>query len=77
MSFERDDDDEHADAVHEARISRCRSCNAQIIWFKTPAGKNMPVNANSVERGDEVLDIKRHISHFATCPTAPQHRRRK
>ena len=33
----------------------CRSCHAAIVWIKTPAGKNMPVNPDGV-------------SHFSTCP---------
>lgn len=50
--------------------SNCRSCGAQIVWFKTAQGKNIPVNAETVEPGDEQLELPRHISHFATCPHA-------
>ena len=25
-------------------MSRCRSCNAEIIWIKMASGKNMPVD---------------------------------
>ncbi len=71
MSFEEDTTE-----AHERRIVRCRSCNARIIWFKTAAGKNMPVVADTVEPGDEKLELPRHVSHFATCPQADQHRRR-
>ncbi len=70
MSF-NDDTNE----AHERRITRCRSCRAQIIWFKTEAGKNMPVDADTVEPDDDELDLSRHISHFATCPQANHHRR--
>lgn len=70
MSFE-----EGTTEAHERRIVRCRSCRARIIWFKTPAGKNMPVDADTVEADDEELDLSRHISHFSTCPQANQHRR--
>ena len=72
MSFEEDDTTE----AHERRIVRCRSCNARIIWFKTEAGKNMPVDADTVEAEDDALDLPRHVSHFATCPNANQHRKR-
>lgn len=75
MTFEHLEDDERKDAAHERRIKRCRSCNAQVIWFKTPAGKSMPVDAGTVEAGEYELDLKRHTSHFATCPKADQHRR--
>ena len=60
---------------HERRITRCASCRAQIIWFKTPAGQSMPVDALTVEVGDTVLDLKRHESHFASCPNADKHRK--
>jgi hypothetical protein len=74
MSFEQDTTEEH-----ERRITRCRSCNAKIIWFKTEAGKNMPVDADTVEPDDDVeeLDLSRHVSHFATCPNANQHRHKR
>lgn len=61
--------------AHERRITRCRSCRAQIIWFKTDAGKNMPVDADTVEPDDDELDLTRHISHFANCPDAVRFRR--
>jgi len=70
MSF--DDDTTEA---HERRITRCRSCRARIIWLKTTAGKNMPVDADTVEPDDEEFDHERHVSHFATCPNSAQHRR--
>jgi hypothetical protein len=73
MSF----DDDLSDTLekHEARIRNCKSCMKRIIWFKTAAGKNMPVDAETVEADDEELDLARHQSHFASCPKADQHRR--
>lgn len=71
MSF----DDDETNEKHERRITRCRSCNAKIIWFKTPAGKNMPVDADTVEPDDEELELSRHVSHFASCPDAAKHRK--
>jgi hypothetical protein len=68
-------DDDETNEAHERRIVRCRSCRAKIIWFKTPAGKNMPVDADTVEPEDDELDLSRHVSHFATCPQADQHRK--
>lgn len=70
MSFE-----EETTEAHERRIVRCRSCRARIIWFQTAAGKNMPVDADTVEPEDEELDLPRHVSHFSTCPNANQHRK--
>lgn len=63
MSFDNDTNE-----AHELRITRCRSCHARIIWFKTDAGKKMPVDADTVEPDDEELDLSRHQSHFASCP---------
>jgi hypothetical protein len=46
-----------------APIASCRSCGAAVVWIVTPAGKRMPV------------DVSTHVSHFATCPNAAQHRK--
>ncbi len=72
--FDKYESDEVRDLAHERRITRCSSCRAKIIWFKTRNGKNMPVDADTVEADDDELDLSRHISHFATCPNAAQHR---
>jgi hypothetical protein len=74
MSFEDPDDTTEA---HELRIKRCRSCNARIIWLLTVNLKNIPVDADTVEPAETQFDHTRHKSHFATCPNADQHRRRK
>ena len=63
MSFDFEDSNE----AHERRITRCRSCNAKVIWFVTPNGKHMPVDADTVRPDDDCLKT-RHVSHFATCP---------
>ena len=71
VSFEADDTTEE----HERRITRCKSCRARIVWLKTVAGKNMPVDADTVEPHDDVYEHGRHVSHFSTCEQANQHRR--
>jgi hypothetical protein len=67
MTFEETTTD-----AHERRIDRCRadSCRARIVWLKTPAGKTMPVDADTVGPDDTEFDAARHVSHFKTC-TAP------
>ena len=70
MSFENDTTEEH-----ERRVTRCRSCNARIIFLTTSRGRKMPVEADSVEPDDEEFDAGRHESHFARCKAADQHRR--
>lgn len=57
--------------------SECRSCGNQIVWLKTAKGKNMPVDADTVEVGDQQFDHSRHISHFSSCPNAEQHRKQQ
>lgn len=56
---------------------RCSSCGADIVWFRTKAGKRMPVDESSTQPNDaeHMLDLKRHISHFATCPEANKWRK--
>lgn len=64
-------DEDRTALKHEMRITRCRYCRAQIIWFKTPEGQNLPVDADAVEPEDDTdegLDLERHVSHFTTCP---------
>lgn len=49
---------------------QCDGCGAQIVFLKTQSGKWNPVDAHTVEKGDEYLDLKRHVSHFSTCTKA-------
>lgn len=58
----------------------CKSCKAPIIWAKTAAGKAMPLDSASVlvaeiHDGQIVRMVRGHVSHFATCANANQHRR--
>lgn len=54
----------------------CRSCGKEIVWMKTVNGKNIPVDAETAETGDDMFDAQRHTTHFATCPQADQHRKK-
>jgi hypothetical protein len=54
----------------------CRKCGAPIVFLKTAKGNQMPVNADSVSPGDALVDLKKHKSHFATCPAASSFRKR-
>lgn len=55
----------------------CRSCRKLVVWFNTPKGKKMPVDAETTQPNDRAdqLDLARHTSHFATCPDAEKHRK--
>lgn len=70
-------------------MSRCRSCNAPIVWARTEAGKNMPLDVAPTINGNIELRSgiahyvtpdhnaigQRFTSHFATCEFAKAHRR--
>ena len=70
--------------------SKCKSCGVEIMWLKTRAGKNIPVDIPKMEIIDGMLHgesaneavTTAHefnpdymVSHFATCPHAKQHRK--
>ena len=73
-----------------ALVSRCRSCEAEIIWALTVNGRRIPLDAEPAERptglfklipGElEPLAVSAaadlvYISHFATCPNDDEHRK--
>jgi hypothetical protein len=50
-----------------AKVERCRSCEAKIIWSRTLLGTAMPLSVKSIEwRGQE----RYANSHFSDCPDA-------
>lgn len=49
---------------------RCKGCGEEIEWWKTPSGKNLPLNP--MERG-----ISEAVAHWATCPDAARFRKGK
>jgi hypothetical protein len=62
--------------------SYCKTCGAKIMWVTTKDGKNMPLDTPGEPR--IVLDeknvahvVRTFISHFATCPEADQHRKKR
>lgn len=73
MSFEGEETTE----AHERRITRCNSCRARIIWLPTPAGRAMPIDADTVGPDDQEFQHGKHGPHWATCPNADQHRKPK
>jgi hypothetical protein len=59
-------------------ISKCRSCGEEIVWMKTEAGKNIPVNVESIaDKEAPIFDPDQMISHFATCKDANTWRKKK
>lgn len=43
---------------------KCRDCGAELDWYRTPAGKSIPMNAGLLE------------PHWATCPHADRFRKK-
>lgn len=37
-------------------MTRCRTCRARIVWVKTAAGKQMPIDVDPTVRGNIALD---------------------
>lgn len=67
---------------------RCRTCGAAIEWAELTSGKRHPFDPPIVPvrtQGDilggarvvEEVDTSVSTSHFATCPDAAAHRRRR
>lgn len=66
----------------------CSSCGAEILFCTTKNGKQMPVDPTPVPNGNLELDgenvrvvkpdpnVMRHVSHYATCIHAKQHRKK-
>lgn len=57
-------------------MSKCRSCDAEIMWVKTKTGKNMPINYDPELVNEKEFDADRMESHFSTCPDANQFKKR-
>jgi hypothetical protein len=51
----------------DARVDRCKSCGAQIVWTHRPHGRAMPLSLATIQtRGGK----KWALSHFVDCPDA-------
>lgn len=71
--------------------SHCRSCGAPIEWAITVNGRRIPLDLEATPSGnlivvdgtarpprdDEDRPFLMRVSHFATCPTAGVHRRKR
>jgi hypothetical protein len=55
---------------------QCSHCRASIVFLPTPNGKQMPIDAGTVQPEHQAYDPKVHQSHFATC-TSPNQFRKK
>lgn len=64
------------------REATCKGCKANILWFKTVRGKNIPADAKGETRiiinaeGQAVM-ARTYMPHHATCPEVEQFRKEK
>lgn len=77
--------------VPPRRVTRCRTCDAQIVWAVSTSDRAIPMDAAPAEDGQFVIvegvarppelwdppDLPRYRSHFVTCPDADRHRKVK
>ena len=56
-------------------VNTCKTCGAKIVWMKTVAGKNMPVNWIPGIENIAIFNHKTMTSHFSDCPQAKEHRK--
>lgn len=57
-----------------AKIVRCKSCGAEIIWTKTSKnGRAIPLSVALIRIADNGDCVA--LPHFVDCPNSTQHRR--
>lgn len=64
---------------------RCKTCNRKLVWARTAEGKLIPLDVVApvytlIEvngRREAVRTTLHFVSHFATCPDADYHSRKK
>lgn len=61
---------------------KCKACDKDIVFLKTGAGKLIPVDKETVvldryDRPAEMYDPAKHVTHFITCPSADQFRKKR
>lgn len=60
---------------------RCKSCEADILWFTTNNGKPIPVDAEPdkrvvIGRNGKAYIVDTYVPHHATCPYADDYRKK-
>jgi hypothetical protein len=72
-------------------VSFCKGCGARIDWYKTTAGKNMPIDPEPHADGNVRVDVVSNVvavvapgshaplyrPHWATCPKAASFKRKE
>lgn len=52
-----------------ARIDRCKSCKADIVWTRTEDGKAVPLSLATAQTRDGITYL---LSHFSDCEHAKE-----
>ena len=64
------------------KVSKCRSCGADIIWALNDNGVKTPLNAKRAifykidKTSETVVQHYGHINHFITCPQRDKWRKK-
>lgn len=71
-------DDRNAQELFHLRSGSICTCGAPVLWGRTKAGKPIALDPKPVTIVDrEGAVVTGRVSHFATCPDAKRHRKRK
>lgn len=67
--------------MDEANVVPCSSCSAPIRWIVNHKGNRTPVDAKPKKRyvlkgSDGWRLVDAYTTHFETCPSAQQHRKK-
>ena len=65
MPFPKTEQELEAAGYEYEGTGKCRDCAVEIAWYRTPAGKRMPLEEGTLE------------PHWAKCPGAERFRKRK
>jgi len=55
----------------------CSSCGAKVRWARTKAMRAMILDLEPNPKGNCVIDGVIYMAHWATCPSADQHRKKE
>jgi len=62
---------------HEVIDCQGPDCDGRFVYLETQNGHHAPVDHETVQSSDSLFDVKRHVSHFATCKNPEIFRRRQ
>lgn len=78
-----------AENLRRSTVEKCRSCGARVFFAKTRNNRDMPIDFEPVADGNVWITdgvarvgtppdgVERYVSHYATCPNGPSHRRKR